>query len=110
MVPNLGFQLGFLMTWFKETDGSEGMTWANVVKPVVLSDNFTLGHIWISHILFSIVCIIVLWYIDNVKPGKFGVAQPLYFPFTVTDILILNVIDEKYFTRNLTGSETPPRI
>ena len=84
LVPNLGFQLGFIMTWFKETDGSEGMTWANVFKPVVLSDNLTLGHVWLCHILFSLICIVILWYIDNVRPGKFGVAQPLYFPFTVS--------------------------
>ena len=83
LVPNLGFSFGFIMMWFKETDGSEGMTWANVNKPVIASDNLTLVDIWATHILTSAVFIIILWYMDNVRPGKFGVAQPFYFPFTV---------------------------
>ena len=83
LVPNLGFYFGFLMTWFKETDGSEGMTWAAVTKPVVLSDNLTLADIWACHVITSVIFLVLLWYLDNVRPGKFGVAQPFYFPFTV---------------------------
>ena len=83
LVPNLGFQFGFIMMWFKETDGSAGMTWDAVNKPVVLSDNLTLVDIWASHIVTCIIFLVLLWYLDNVRPGKFGVAQPLYFPFTV---------------------------
>ena len=74
---------GFLMTWFKETDGSAGMTWDAAFKPVVLSDNLTLADIWLSHIITSLIFLVLLWYMDNVRPGKFGVAQPFYFPFTV---------------------------
>ena len=83
LVPNLGFQFGFIMMWFKETDGSAGMTWDAVNKPVVLSDNLTLVDIWASHIVTCIIFLVLLWYLDNVRPGKFGVAQPLYFPFMV---------------------------
>ena len=83
LVPNLGFYFGFLMTWFKETDGSAGMTWDAAFKPVGLSDNLTLADIWLSHIITSIIFLVLLWYMDNVRPGKFGVAQPFYFPFTV---------------------------
>ena len=28
--------------------------------------------------------ILLLWYLDNVRPGKYGVAQPWYFPLTVS--------------------------
>ena len=83
LVPNLGFYIGFLMTWFKETDGSVGMTWDAAFKPVTLSDNLTLADIWLSHIISSVVFLVLLWYLDNVRPGRFGVAQPFYFPFTV---------------------------
>ena len=80
------------MMWFKETDGSEGMTWANVNKPVVSSDNLTLVDIWATHILTSVVFIIILWYMDNVRPGKYGVAQPFYFPFTVNMIFLFLIL------------------
>ena len=59
------------------------MTWSNLAKPVVLSDNFTLLHIWGCHIITCTIFLTILWYLDNVRPGKFGVAQPWYFPFTV---------------------------
>ena len=67
----------------RETDGSGGMDWAFVTKPVNAYDNLTLGHIWLSNILSTIIFNVILWYFDNVRPGKYGVAQKLYFPFQV---------------------------
>ena len=85
LVPNFGLCFGFLMTWFKEIDGSAGMTWEAAFKPIVpsTSDNLPLADIWLSHIITSLIFLVLLWYMDNVRPGKFGVAQPFYFPFTV---------------------------
>ena len=28
--------------------------------------------------------LIITWYLDNVRPGEFGVPKPLYFCFTVS--------------------------
>ena len=86
LVPNLGFTFGFIMMWFRETSGSGGMTWANVNKPVISSDNMTLVHVWCCHLISSLVFTVLLWYLDNVRPGKYGVAQPWYFPFTVSTL------------------------
>ena len=84
LVPNLGLQFGIIMIWFKDTDGSAGMTWDAVNTPILSSDNLTLLDIWGSHIISCIIFLILLWYLDNVRPGKYGVAQPWYFPFTVS--------------------------
>merc|ERR1711884_243606 len=81
LVPNLGLQFGIIMIWFKDTDGSAGMTWDAINTPILSSDNLTLLDIWGSHIISCIIFLILLWYLDNVRPGKYGVAQPLHFPF-----------------------------
>ena len=83
LVPNLGLQFGIIMIWFKDTDGSAGMTWDAVNTPI---HNLTLLDIWGSHIISCIIFLILLWYLDNVRPGKYGVAQPLHFPFKVYNI------------------------
>ena len=44
----------------------------------------TLVDIWCCHLISSLVFILLLWYLDNVRPGKYGLAQPWYFPFTVS--------------------------
>ena len=89
LVPNLGFTFGFIMMWFRETNGSGGMNWSNVASPVISSDNMTLVHVWGCHLISSLVFTILLWYLDNVRPGKYGVAQPWYFPFTVRLLRLL---------------------
>ena len=86
LVPNLGLQFGIIMIWFKDTDGSAGMTWDAVNTPILSSDNLTLLDIWGSHIISCIIFLILLWYLDNVRPGKYGIAQPLHFPFKVNNI------------------------
>ena len=35
----------------------------------------------VSTVLWSLIA----WYVDNVKPGPFGQARPLYFIFLVMD-------------------------
>ena len=102
LVPNMGFQFGFMLIWFRETDGSGGMDWSSITEPTNGSDNLTLGHIWLCNLISICIFNLILWYMDNVRPGKYGVAQKLYFPFQVNNFLIY-----QYFTnvdlRNLTG-------
>ena len=83
LVPNMSFSFGFILIWFRERDGSGGMTWSNLSEPINPSDNLALIHIWICNIISSIVFMVILWYMDNVRPGKYGVAKKLYFPFQV---------------------------
>jgi ATP-binding cassette subfamily A (ABC1) protein 3 len=31
--------------------------------------------------------LLVMWYVDAIMPGEFGVPEPFYFPFTVSNNL-----------------------
>ena len=83
LVPNMNFVCGFILIWFRTVDGSGGMTWAALNEPINASDNFTLLDTWFSNFISSAIFCVILWYIDNVRPGKYGIAQKLYFPFQV---------------------------
>ena len=83
LVPNMGYSFGFMLMWFRERDGSGGMGWHNIGQPINASDNLTLLHIWLCNLISTVIFNLILWYMDNVRPGKYGVAQKLYFPFQV---------------------------
>ena len=60
-----------------------GVQWTNLFKRAEPSDPLTMGSIWIMFIVDMVVFGIVTWYIDSVKPGKYGVARKWYFIFQV---------------------------
>ena len=80
MVPNMGIVLTFIIIYSKE-EGPGGLNWETLSTPVNASDNMTLANIWISNLLSCVVFLLFLWYMDNVRPGNFGVAKKLWFPF-----------------------------
>ena len=72
------------------------------------SDNMTLVDIWWCHLISSLVFILLLCYLDNVRPGKYGVAQPWYFPLTVSHNSEENTVrpHSSSHYRDPTGAET----
>ena len=80
-VPNMGIMFTYILIVFKEDQAAEGITWGEVNRPVNASDNITLLDLWGSNIICCLLSLIFLWYMDNVRPGKFGVAKKLWFPF-----------------------------
>ena len=44
-------------------------------------NNFNLGLILISMIVWSVLFIPLMWYLGKIMPSQFGIAKPLYFPF-----------------------------
>ena len=67
---------------FNITSGA-GVRWENFHKPVDVDDDFTVLHCIIMLIVDIILYGLITWYVDAVKPGRYGVAKPFYFPFTV---------------------------
>ena len=64
-----------------------GLQWENVHKPVDIDDDFTVLHC-IGLLIVDITLYgLITWYVDAVKPGKYGVAKPFYFPFTVRSFI-----------------------
>ena len=80
MVPNMGSTLTFIIIVFKE-DQAGGMSWSELSTPVNASDNLTLLDIWLSNMISCLISLTFIWYMDNVRPGAFGVAKKLWFPF-----------------------------
>ena len=59
------------------------MQWSNVADTVNVDDNITLVNLWLIMLLDLVICMIIVWYVENIKPGDFGVPKPWYFPFKV---------------------------
>jgi|SRR6218665_191288 len=60
----------------------------------LLGDGYTMGHILIMLLVDSIIYSILTWYLDAVIPGEFGTPQSLYFPFTVSILVLLQYYSE----------------
>ena len=80
-VPNMGIMFTYFLVVFKEEQAGDGLTWSEVNRPANASDNITILDLWGSNIICCLLSMIFLWYMDNVRPGKFGVAKKLWFPF-----------------------------
>ena len=82
LVPNLSLFFGFTLIIEKEMDTS-GMKWESLGKPTSNIEDLTLLHVWMMLLVDFLLYMLILWYMDNVRPGKFGLAKKLYFPFQV---------------------------
>ncbi|KAL3853226.1 hypothetical protein ACJMK2_016782 [Sinanodonta woodiana] len=59
----------------------EGAQWSNFYRPGTVDDNFSLLDALGMLLVDTVLYMLVAWYVDNVHPGEYGVAQPFYFPF-----------------------------
>ncbi|KAJ8301076.1 hypothetical protein KUTeg_020063 [Tegillarca granosa] len=109
----MAFGMKTLVTY--EATG-EGVHWWNFHKPATSDDNFSFLYSLLMFLLDAVLYFLVAWYIDNVKPGEYGVPQPFYFPFTkaywcgtkgkirVSDDDTASLVDKtKYFERDPAG-------
>ena len=87
LVPNLCLSYALSLIIGKELDTS-GMSWSTLGSPINTVDNMTLLHTWTMFVVDFLVYMIILWYMDNVRPGKYGLAKKLYFPFQVRSFCI----------------------
>ncbi len=58
-----------------------GVRWSNLFQGVTVDDGFTFGAVLMMLLIDCFVYGIIMWYIEAVKPGEFGIPQPWYFPF-----------------------------
>ncbi|KAI5742390.1 hypothetical protein M8J77_006739 [Diaphorina citri] len=77
---NVSFGVGafVIATW---EEAGLGVQWDNWDKKLSPSDPFSLYDIvWFLYV-DSAIYLILVWYIEAVFPGQYGVPQPWYFPF-----------------------------
>ncbi|XP_068789923.1 ATP-binding cassette sub-family A member 13 [Struthio camelus] len=72
----------FFITFF---EGQEiGIQWNNMYQPIARGGYMTFG--WTCWMMFfdSIMYTVGGWYFSNIIPGKFGLRNQWYFPFTIS--------------------------
>ena len=61
-----------------------GVQWDNIDKPVTVDDNITFGQLLVMFIADSFLYLLIMWYVEAVFPGDYGIPQKPYFLFTVS--------------------------
>ena len=74
-----------------------GIQWDNIHKPVSVDDNFTFGQVFLMLIVDSIIHLLIMWYVEAVKPGTYGIPQPPYF-FVLVSRCALSLYSTFIFT------------
>ncbi|XP_074655833.1 ATP-binding cassette sub-family A member 2-like [Tubulanus polymorphus] len=59
-----------------------GVQWDNLAVSPVEDDKFNLFSVTLMMIIDATVYGLLVWYIEAVHPGSFGLPKPWYFPFT----------------------------
>ena len=83
LLHNVAMSLGCVQYAAYESRGT-GLRWDNFNEPFNASDPFTMAHVMTMLAVDCVLYILITWYVDNVRPGEYGVPRPLYFPFTVS--------------------------
>jgi len=63
----------------------QGVQWSNLFTPPSPDDGYTLGGVMLMLIFDSCFYMLLSVYVEAIFPGDYGVPQPWYFPFTVSD-------------------------
>lgn len=80
LFPNMAMTLGFrVMAMFEGR--ALGIQWNNLWETGNPRDQLTPAIILLMLVLDTFIYLLVVWYVDQVNPGKYGVPLPFYFPF-----------------------------
>ena len=58
-----------------------GLSWSNIAEPITIDDNFNMAWVLMMLLIDSVLYLTLTLYVNEVKPGQYGVPKPLYFPF-----------------------------
>ena len=70
-----------------------GLQWSNLFSRARPGDPLTMGAVWIMFLVDIVIYSVIIVYIDKISPGKFGVAEKWYFPFTPAFWTSKNIVD-----------------
>ena len=82
LMPNVALWWGIMIISIQEGRGS-GLQWDTLSDRSQPDDPFTMSVIWGMLAVDMAIFMLITWYVDAVKPGKYGVAKKWYFPFQV---------------------------
>ena len=64
-------------------EGTGGLQWNNLWGRIEPDDPMTMGLYWLMFLVDIAIYAFIMWYIDTIKPGTYGVGRKWYFPFEV---------------------------
>ena len=73
-------QAGELLRTLESTDG---LQWKNLWNRIDTNDPQTMGLYWLMFLVDIFIYAFMMYYVDTIKPGKYGVGRKWYFPFEV---------------------------
>ncbi|XP_078319098.1 uncharacterized protein LOC111121791 isoform X3 [Crassostrea virginica] len=59
-----------------------GIHWNNIEDSPIQGDDMSFHWCLVMMALDGFIYLLIGWYVRNVKPGKYGVPEPWYFPFS----------------------------
>lgn len=74
------------------------MQWSSVFQPINSWDNISLAAILGMLIVDTVLYLFLALYVEQVRPGEFGIPQPWYFP-VLPSYWRGNEIDGEYHVR-----------
>lgn len=80
---NSGMSFGFMLM-MRHEGTTTGVQWHNLFDPVTVDDDLSVGATMMMLLADSVIYLVIALYVEKVLPGEFGIAQPWYFPFTVS--------------------------
>ncbi|XP_045131214.1 phospholipid-transporting ATPase ABCA1-like isoform X1 [Portunus trituberculatus] len=80
LLPNMAITWAFkVMAMFEGR--TLGIQWHNVWETGNPRDELTPAAILLMMVLDTFLFLFLVWYVDQISPGKYGVPLPFYFPF-----------------------------
>ncbi|XP_045131522.1 phospholipid-transporting ATPase ABCA3-like [Portunus trituberculatus] len=80
LFPNMAMTLSFrVMAMFEGR--ALGVQWDTIWETGNPRDELTPGAILLMMVLDTFLYLLLVWYVDQISPGKYGVPLPFYFPF-----------------------------
>ena len=73
-------QAGNLLLSLEKNDG---LQWNNLWNRKDPDDPETMGLYWLMFLVDISIFAFIMYYVDTIKPGKYGVGRKWYFPFEV---------------------------
>ena len=68
-----------------------GANYMTIREPVSVDDNLALNQILFMFIVDSVIHLLIMWYVEAVFPGNFGIPQKPYF-FVLVSVLYLSAL------------------
>lgn len=83
MLSTTAFGIGAKYLAYYEMEGV-GSHFHNIHRSPLEGDSFTLFHVIVMMAVDIVLYGVLVWYVENVFPGQYGLRKPWYFPFSYT--------------------------